>query len=44
LLNHQPFAVPVSIEIIVPIAILIGGLLLRYVIVVAGQITGPIGI
>jgi len=44
LLNHQPFAVPVSIEIIVPIAILIGGFLLRYVIVVAGQITGPIGI
>ncbi len=44
LLNHQPFSVPVSIEIIVPIAILVGGFLLRYVIVVAGQITGPIGI
>ncbi|NQV83029.1 MAG: polysulfide reductase NrfD [Rhodospirillales bacterium] len=44
LLNHQPFAVPVGVEIIVPIAILIGGFLLRYVIVVAGQITGPIGL
>jgi len=44
LLFNQPFSVPVSIEIIVPIAILVGGFLLRYVIVVAGQITGPIGI
>jgi len=44
LLAHQPFQVPVSVEIIVPIAVLIGGFLLRYVVVVAGQITGPIGI
>ncbi|MDA1091131.1 MAG: polysulfide reductase NrfD [Proteobacteria bacterium] len=44
LLNHQPFSVPLGVEIIVPIAILIGGFLLRYVIVVAGQITGPIGL
>ncbi|NQU60870.1 MAG: polysulfide reductase NrfD [Rhodospirillales bacterium] len=44
LLNHQPFDVPISIEVIVPIAILTGGFILRYVVVVAGQITGPIGI
>ena len=44
LLNHQEFDVPVSVEIIVPIAVLVGGFLLRYVVVVAGQITGPVGI
>ncbi|MDA0305133.1 MAG: polysulfide reductase NrfD [Proteobacteria bacterium] len=44
LLGHQPFDVPMGVEIIVPIAILIGGFLLRYVVVIAGQITGPVGI
>lgn len=44
LLHHQPFDVPVGVEIIVPIAILVGGFLLRYVVVVAGQLTGPVGI
>ncbi|MBC8338954.1 MAG: polysulfide reductase NrfD [Alphaproteobacteria bacterium] len=44
LLNHQPFDAPLIIEIVVPIAVLIGGFMLRYVVVMAGQITGPIGI
>ena len=44
LLNHKPFEMPLGMEIVVPVAILIGGFVLRYVVVVAGQITGPIGI
>ncbi len=38
---HRPHR---AAEIIAPIAILIGGFSLRYVVVVAGQITGPVGI
>ena len=44
LLHHHEFSVPIGIEIVVPIAILVGGFMLRYVVVIAGQITGPIGI
>jgi formate-dependent nitrite reductase membrane component NrfD len=33
-----------AVEILAPVAILIGGFSLRYIVVVAGQITGPIGI
>ena len=44
LLYHRDFKAPRSMEIIVPTAILVGGLMLRYVVVVAGQITGPVGI
>ncbi len=44
LLYRRGYAVPRSIEIIVPAAVLIGGFMLRYVVVVAGQITGPVGI
>ena len=44
LLYHQEFSVPIGIEIVVPVAVLVGGFMLRYVVVVAGQITGPIGI
>ncbi len=33
-----------AVEILAPVAILIGGFALRYVVVVAGQITGPISI
>lgn len=44
LLNHQKYDAPRSIEILVPVIILVGGFLLRYVVVVAGQITGPVGI
>jgi formate-dependent nitrite reductase membrane component NrfD len=42
-LGHE-FQWPYIINVSAPIAILFGGLMLRYVIVVGGQITGPIGI
>ena len=44
LLYQKAFAAPRGIEIAVPIAVLIGGFMLRYVVVIAGQITGPVGI
>lgn len=44
LLNHQRYVAPRSVEILVPVIILLGGFLLRYVVVVAGQITGPVGL
>ncbi len=44
LLYQRPFTTPRSVEIAVPIAVLVGGFMLRYVVVIAGQITGPIGI
>ena len=44
LLYRRGYAAPRGIEIVVPAAVLIGGFMLRYVIVVAGQITGPVGI
>jgi len=44
LLHHRQFTVPHRLEIAVPVIVLSGGFLLRYVIVVAGQITGPVGI
>ena len=44
LLHHRPFAMPTSLEIAVSLVVLIGGFALRYVVVVAGQITGPVGI
>lgn len=33
-----------GIEVILPVTVLVGAFMLRYVIVVAGQITGPIGL
>jgi formate-dependent nitrite reductase membrane component NrfD len=44
LLFHRDYAAPKSVEIVVPIAILVGGFMLRYVVVIAGQITGPVGL
>ncbi len=44
LLYHRDYTAPKAIEITVSIAVLIGGFMLRYVIVVAGQITGPVGL
>jgi formate-dependent nitrite reductase membrane component NrfD len=32
------------IEVAVSISVLIGGFMLRYVIVIAGQLTGPMGL
>jgi formate-dependent nitrite reductase membrane component NrfD len=39
-----PFHMPFMFHVTIPVAILFGGLVLRYVIVVGGQVTGPVGI
>jgi formate-dependent nitrite reductase membrane component NrfD len=44
LLYHRDYAAPRMIEIAVSVSVLIGGFMLRYVVVVAGQITGPMGL
>lgn len=44
LLYHREYTVPRGVELLVPVIVLIGGFLLRYVVVYAGQITGPVGI
>ncbi len=44
LLYHRDYAAPKGVEIAVSTAVLIGGFMLRYVIVIAGQITGPKGL
>ena len=44
LLYHRRFAAPRAVEFVVPVIVLVGGFMLRYVVVVAGQITGPIGV
>jgi len=41
LLHGGEFRTLVSLEVLVPIAILIGGFALRYTVVIAGQITAP---
>lgn len=44
LLHQKPYVVLRSVEISIGILVLLGGFLLRYVIVAAGQITGPVGL
>ncbi len=44
LLYQQPYAMPRSIEMVVCAVVLVGGFMLRYVVVLAGQMTGPMGI
>ncbi|MEE9209687.1 MAG: NrfD/PsrC family molybdoenzyme membrane anchor subunit, partial [Kiloniellales bacterium] len=44
LLYHRGFSAPRIVDIAVSGAVLLGGFLLRYVVVVAGQVTGPVGI
>jgi formate-dependent nitrite reductase membrane component NrfD len=44
LIYHRGFTAPRIVDIGVSVAVLLGGFLLRYVVVVAGQITGPVGI
>lgn len=44
LLYHREVATPRGVEIGVSVVVLVGGFMLRYVVVVAGQITGPIGV
>lgn len=44
LLYHRQYRVPRIVEFTAPVAILVGGFMLRYVVVIAGQITGPVGV
>ncbi len=44
LVYQRQVGLPYGVEIAVPIVVLIGGFMLRYVVVIAGQITGPVGI
>lgn len=44
LLYHRGFSAPRIVDIAVSGAVLFGGFLLRYVVVVAGQVTGPVGL
>jgi len=44
LIYHRGFTAPRTVDIAVSGAVLLGGFLLRYVVVVAGQITGPVGL
>ena len=42
--NGGHFHVPYLFEIAMPLAVLVGGFILRYVIVIGGQLTGPVGL
>ena len=44
LLYQRPYKIPKFMEILVCLAVLVGGFMLRYVIVMAGQMTGPVGL
>lgn len=44
LVYHHDYSVPRRIEFVAAALVLFGGLLLRYVVVVSGQITGPAGL
>lgn len=44
LLYHRPYTAPLVVEIVVPVIILAGGFLLRYIVVVTGQVTGLVGL
>ncbi|NCF82702.1 MAG: hypothetical protein GWP74_13940 [Proteobacteria bacterium] len=44
LLYHRDYSAPRGVEIIVSLAVLAGGFALRYVVVIAGQVTGPVGV
>ncbi len=44
LLYHRPYVSHRAAEILVPVLIIVGGFMLRYVVVIAGQITGPVGL
>ncbi|MCC4114467.1 polysulfide reductase NrfD [Aromatoleum toluclasticum] len=44
LLYQRPFAIPRRMEVAICVLVLVGGFMLRYVVVIAGQMTGPVGI
>ncbi len=41
---QKEFRIHASAEIVISVAVLVGGFMLRYIVVIAGQITGPMGI
>ncbi|MBT4887974.1 MAG: polysulfide reductase NrfD [Rhodospirillales bacterium] len=43
-LQGGAFAAPRAMEMLIPAAIIVGGFILRYVVVIAGQVTGPVGL
>jgi formate-dependent nitrite reductase membrane component NrfD len=44
LLYQRKYSVSRYTELVIAAAVIFGGLVLRYVVVVAGQITGPVGL
>jgi formate-dependent nitrite reductase membrane component NrfD len=44
LIYNLEFRIPRMVEILLAVAVLVGGYMLRYVIVIAGQMTGPVGL
>ena len=44
LLYGKAFKSPRLLDVLVTATVIFGGFLLRYVVVIAGQITGPVGI
>ncbi len=44
LLYQKQYAIPRTMEIVICALVLIGGFMLRYIVVIAGQVTGPTGI
>jgi formate-dependent nitrite reductase membrane component NrfD len=44
LLFHKTYRTNPAIEFLMPVLVLAGGVMLRYVVVIAGQTTGPVGI
>jgi len=44
LVYHREFRMHMSSELLIAIAVLIGGFMLRYIVVIGGQVTGPMGV
>lgn len=44
LLYQKKYAMPRTMELLICALVIIGGFMLRYIVVIAGQITGPVGI
>ena len=44
LLYQKAYAIPRVMEVVICALVILGGFMLRYIVVIAGQITGPVGI
>jgi formate-dependent nitrite reductase membrane component NrfD len=44
LLYQKAYAIPRTMEFVICALVIVGGFMLRYIVVIAGQITGPVGI